>query len=220
MGKLIVIEGVDSVGKHTQTLLLVEKLKKEGHAAQLIDFPQYDSFTGKIIKKYLTGGYGSKEQLGAEIPSLFFAFNFFEFKDKLMGIKERKEIGILDRYEDSNKAYQGAKLPPGERGVIWAFQEEVYNLLHLPKADKVVYLRAPYEVIQELSAKREKETGRKKDIHERDDNYQRNVIEVYDTLAKKEGWIIIECTKEGKLLPREAIAERVWNAVKPLLPKP
>ena len=36
MSKLIVIDGLDGSGKHTQAVLLADKLKKEGYRTQLL----------------------------------------------------------------------------------------------------------------------------------------------------------------------------------------
>ena len=59
-GKLIVIEGSDSSGKHTQGTMLVEALNKSGKKAVLLSFPTYDSPTGQSIDGSLLGkeGYG------------------------------------------------------------------------------------------------------------------------------------------------------------------
>ena len=40
-GKLIVIDGTDGAGKETQAKLLVDRLSKDGHLVELIDFPRY-----------------------------------------------------------------------------------------------------------------------------------------------------------------------------------
>ena len=40
-GKLIVIEGTDCSGKETQSKLLEEKLKEQGHKVFRMGFPKY-----------------------------------------------------------------------------------------------------------------------------------------------------------------------------------
>ena len=38
-GKIIVIDGMDAVGKNTQSVLLYKKLKSEGRKVELFSFP-------------------------------------------------------------------------------------------------------------------------------------------------------------------------------------
>lgn len=40
-GKLIVLTGIDGSGKTTQTKLLYERLAREGHQVETIDYPRY-----------------------------------------------------------------------------------------------------------------------------------------------------------------------------------
>ena len=52
-GKLIVVTGLDGSGKTVQTELLVNKLKKEGHSVEQLDFPQYGkTFFADLIGRY------------------------------------------------------------------------------------------------------------------------------------------------------------------------
>ena len=46
LGKLIVIEGCDATGKHTQSELLFEKLKESNFDAVLVSFPRYKTIFG------------------------------------------------------------------------------------------------------------------------------------------------------------------------------
>ena len=47
---LIVIEGIDKSGKHTQALALTSAWDRD---AKLFSFPDYASVTGKLIKRHL-----------------------------------------------------------------------------------------------------------------------------------------------------------------------
>ena len=57
IGKLIVIEGTDGSGKATQSKLLIRRLKKEGYAVKLLDFPQYGKPSCGAVEKYLKALY-------------------------------------------------------------------------------------------------------------------------------------------------------------------
>ena len=54
MGKLIVIDGIDGSGKATQTKILVEKIRQQGLAVEILNFPQYEnSFFGGLVRRFL-----------------------------------------------------------------------------------------------------------------------------------------------------------------------
>ena len=47
-GKLIVIDGTDGSGKHTQTVLLAKALKAQGYKVKDFSFPQYEKKFGNF----------------------------------------------------------------------------------------------------------------------------------------------------------------------------
>ena len=80
-GKLIVIEGTDCSGKQTQTELLEARLKSLNYQCIRIDFPRYETPTGKIVggpylgkpeicKSYFTEG---AVNVDPKIASLYYA---------------------------------------------------------------------------------------------------------------------------------------------------
>ena len=60
--KLVVIEGVDSSGKQTQTERLYERLVSDGKNVEKIVFPNYESDTSSLVKMYLGGEFGKKAE--------------------------------------------------------------------------------------------------------------------------------------------------------------
>jgi len=78
----------------------------------------------------------------------------------------------------------------------------------------VIYHYVPIAVSMKLMEEREGT----KDQHESDPDYQDCVIEVYKELTlKRAGWHLIECAPRGVLLTREAIHEKIWRIVEPLI---
>jgi len=57
----------------------------------------------------------------------------------------------------------------------------------------------------------------RKDIHEKDGEFQKIIVKQYLTLAADRKWKVVACVEKGKLLSKEAIAEKVWSSVKPHL---
>lgn len=219
-GKLIIIEGADSSGKATQTALLVEHLKKEGHDVKTLDFPQYDSFFGKHVAKFLRGEYGTLDKVHPELASMLFAFDRFGQKALLKKWLDEGSIVILNRYMESNMGHQGAKITDKEERLKFLewLEELELKRLGIPKADIVLYLHVPAEISQEILKGREDKhylKGKGRDIHEEDLSYQARCVQTYLELCEHfPHWHKITCSSEGKILSREEVHERIWKIVK------
>lgn len=161
-GKLIVIEGTDCSGKQTQTEELLNNLKKKGYKAISFSFPNYESPTGKIIgDSYLGKNSPSLFEEGAynvdpKISSLYYA------ADRLYNIENIKNhlkddyIVIINRYVESNMAFQGGKIKDiKERHIMYEWLDNLeFVLLDLPRPDMVIFLYLPYEKVCLLKEKR------------------------------------------------------------------
>lgn len=216
-GKLIVVDGGDGSGKNTQTNLLVRKLEEKGVAVKKLDFPQYDTFFGKLISSYLNGEFGSLEDLNPKIPSLFFALDRFSQKERIKKWLDEGYNVVLDRYVESNLAYQSAKLKESEREkfIRWINQLE-YDELNVPKADIIIYLHVPVEVSEELIKTRPDKDyikDKRKDIHENDISYLKQVEKNYLNLAKQKSWVVVECVENGNLLSIGEIFNKIFNII-------
>ena len=84
VGRFIVLEGIDSAGKKTQTQLLEKFLSGKGYKVKSLHFPQYDTDFGKLVGNYLRGEYGKLDELPPEIPCLLYALDRYQFKDQLI----------------------------------------------------------------------------------------------------------------------------------------
>ncbi|MFH0711962.1 MAG: hypothetical protein V1889_02535 [archaeon] len=72
-GKLVVFEGTDCSGKSTQINLLIEKLWSMNRGVVTLDFPNYLTPTGKIVRRYLDGEFGPANDVDARLASIFYA---------------------------------------------------------------------------------------------------------------------------------------------------
>lgn len=198
-GKLIVIEGIDGVGKETQAKLLARALRKEGKKVTTFASPRYDLPTGKLVRRALSGEFGDFVALSPYLSALPYLLDFAAWRDQVLAALEEGDV-VCDRYVYSTIAYAGAKLA-GEKQK--AFIEEIkdiaFNELKLPKADCVVWLEAPVAISQELMAQK------KKDQFEENTIFQERVAAVYAELARGEEWHVVACAPEGKMRSREEI---------------
>jgi dTMP kinase len=134
-GLLITIEGIDGVGKTTQTKMLVEHLKEKGHNVLQLREPT-NGIWGKKIKNLTKCG----RNVSPKEECLWF------LKDRVEDVEEnitpalsQDKIVVMDRYYYSNMAYQGALGLNMER-----IREE--NEKFAPRPDLVIILDAPPKV--------------------------------------------------------------------------
>lgn len=208
-GKLIVIDGTDGSGKGTQTQMLLEYLDNKEVPNKYIDFPRYyTSFHGKMVGRYLSGEFGSKESSSPYLSSLFYALDRLTARDEIVDWLEEGNTVVANRYTTSSMAFQTARIEDSKQEdfLKWLYEME-YKEHKLPKEDAVVFLYVPVEISQKLidekNAKdRRYAKGKAKDTYEADVSYQKKVLELYLDLAKKyPHWIVIKCVdSKGKLL--------------------
>jgi len=218
-GKLIVLEGGDGSGKATQARLLKNNLESCG-VVSAFEFPRYKQSTfGELIGKSLAGEFGDFLHLSPYLASLPYVLD--RARAKYLLLESLKDGNVVcDRYTPSNLAFQAAKLPKKEREKFINFIEKAeYEELGLPAPDLVIYLEVPVEVSANLILKKQQRSylsvNRKKDQHEKDVGYQKEVVGVYHQLAKKrKNWHIVKCVEKGKLLPIERIQMKIINIIK------
>jgi dTMP kinase len=215
-GRFILFEGTDSCGKKTQATLLAEKLKKEGKKVEMIHFPTYQQTPlGILVAKYLKGDFGSKEEVTPEIGSLFYSLDRYQFQKEL---EEKLKSGITviaDRYTASN-IFQAAKLEGDDRFEIWEWIKAIDS--RIPQPDATIVLNVPVKISKDLFSKREKKNELiegEKDIHEADLDYQEKVRKTYLEIAKREGWLIVNCCRQdGEFIPPEEIHNEIYEKLK------
>ncbi|MES2059943.1 MAG: dTMP kinase [Patescibacteria group bacterium] len=216
-GKLIVIEGTDGSGKTTQTELLLARLKKENIASESLRFPRYaENLFGALIRECQDGKHGDFIGIDPKIGSVLYAADRFETMPKIKAWIEEGKLVILDRYVSSNQIHQGGKIADEKDRAIfldWLSLME-FEKLGIMKPDAVFYLDMPYEVSRLLIE------NRKGIKDEADSNwaYLRNSKRAGEYMLGREiSWVRVECAPAGDLLPREEIADAIWEKLLPMI---
>ena len=221
MGKLIVIDGLDGLGKGTQTRLLEKYLLDKNIDAKRIDFPRYGSVGCSLVESYLRGDLGKDPAAtNAFASSLFFGMDrYYSFRTEWGEFYNMDDSVVLcDRYTTANAVHQLSKLDPCEWDAYLEWLEEFeYNKMGIPKPDAVIYLDMPIEVSQKLMTGRYNGDESKKDIHEKDVEYLNSCRKAADYSCTKLGWTRIVCAENGEPLPIEVISEKVFAAVEKAL---
>jgi len=171
-GVFIAIEGIDAVGKKTQTFILKSWLSSRGMSTRTLSFPAYDTVIGKEIRKFLAGTSSYPQQARA----MLYAANRWEKAADLNHLLSSNDAVIVNRYTGSNYAYgtsNGLELD-------WLVSLEV----GLPQPDITLVLDAP-------PAKIAPRRGERKDTYERNLALQEKVRSAYLALARRFGWTVV-----------------------------
>lgn len=215
MGTLIVIEGLDSSGKETQSRLLEQRLRGMGKKVMRVEFPDYDSPSSALVKLYLQGELGKEaDSVNAYAASSFYAVDrYASYKMKWEKFYEEGGIVIADRYTTSNIIHQAGKIRKEKEQQAFLEWLETYEyiLLGLPRPQKVFFLHVPLSVSLALmrSRKNKIDGQEQKDIHERDICYLQNTYETAMKMAKQFGWDLIECTDGTSMFLPEKISDEL-----------
>jgi dTMP kinase len=221
-GKLIAIEGIDGSGKRTQVDLLTKSLKLRGYSVYSTGFPQYDSWFGSMVGRFLNGDLGSLETVDPHFSALLYAGDRFEAKPKLEAALEAGQIVLADRYIGSNLAHQTARAPADKRSEFLAWIEHLeYNLYGLPRESLVLYLRVPPVQAQALVKQKTSRsyTSAKHDLLEASLRHLEDAAEMYDLLSRRAPWATIQCFDAAcnAIRPADEIAADIFASVEPLL---
>ena len=174
-GAFIAIEGIDAVGKKTQTSALGSWLRSKGLSTRTLSFPVYETAIGREIRRFLAGAVAYPP----EVRAMLYAANRWEAKPELEETLSKTDAVIVNRYSGSNLAY-GLSIG---LGLDWLLNLE----LGLPTPDLVLVLDAPPA---RLATRR----GRNKDSYEMNAGLQEKARAAYLELARKFGWEVVDAS--------------------------
>jgi dTMP kinase len=221
-GLLIAIEGIDGSGKHTQARLLEQSLLSKGMTVYATGFPQYDSWFGSLVGKFLNGEFGSLQEVDPHFSALLYAGDRFEAKPRIQSALKEGKIVLVDRYVASNLAHQVARASAEKRSEFLRWIEHLeYSIYGLPREDLILYLRVPPSQAQKLVARKSERnyTRATHDLQEKSLRHLEDAAQMYDMLSRSRPWATIQCydAQNNALRLPEDIAAEVLSAVQPVL---
>jgi len=141
--RLIIIDGLDGVGKDTHARLVKKRYEEKGERVIIRSHPESDNFYGLKAKKALLG----KGKVNRLIASVFYAFDVLRSL-RLYYQKKQCDTLILVRYLMGT-----AYLPKGLAGFTYGIFERF-----VPMSEYMFFLDAkPEELLQRINMRNEKE---------------------------------------------------------------
>lgn len=195
--KIITFEGLDKSGKHTQSIRLTERLKREGYSIIHSEFHRYDTPTGKLIRDWLDHKYNADQKtieliMAADKQAQQAWFEELE--------KQNVDFLILDRYTTSQIVYAMANGIPKE----WIDQLQRY----LRKPDIEIFI----DIKPETSLLRKGKYG-ENDRYESNLELLKKVRELYfEFITEKKNFIIVNGEND-----RDHIEMYIWNSIKRII---
>ncbi len=218
--KIIAFEGIDGTGKSVQMEQLRTRLEQRGLTVGVLSFPDYDSFFGGCVGRYLTKKDGvSASDVDQRSMALWFAmdrwaaFQGFDYR--------RFDVLLINRYVLSNAVYQSIRDRDVDQPDILDFVLELeHRQLKLPQPDLYLILDVDLSAAQDNVTKKgyRDYVGDEKDEYEKQDSIQIRARAKYLSFGERLSNVqVIPCMEDGALLPIEAIAQRVYAAAEAIL---
>lgn len=216
------LDGTDGSGKATQIKLLAARLRKSGRQVVIEDFPQYGRKSAGLAEEYLNGKYGTANQLGPFIPSVFYAVDRFAARDRIRKNLALGKIVLANRYVTANMGHQGAKLKNRrERQDFFHWAEKLeYGFFKIPKPNQTILLYVPAKIAQKLVGNKKPRAyvrGKKLDLHEADLDHLARAADTYRQMHEYFRYPLIDCAPGGSLLSRKEALELIWREVQKVL---
>lgn len=196
-GFLISVEGIDGTGKTTQVELLKAWFEQMGRSAVSLKEPTNGQYGSEIARLAATGGLDVKKEL-----QLFMLDRQEDVKEHIEPALKEGKVVIMDRYYQSNMAYQGAR---GLDPLLIKKENEAFS----PKPDLIIVLDIDPEKCMERVNTRKNVVK-----HFENEAYLRNVRGIYLEIGKEPYAVII-----GTDRPVEDVHKQIVEAVKNKLPQ-
>ncbi len=194
----ITFEGIDGSGKTTQIKLLKEKLVQEGHAVAVFREPGGTQISEKIREILLDANL---EIDPVTELLLFSAARSQLVAEKVVPLQKSGTVVILDRFYDSTTAYQGY----GRKSVSIKNIREINEIAsHSHEPDLTFYMKISLEEAQQRTRDKRKDR-----MELSGDDFYRNVIKGFDSLAlSEERFVTLDATA-----PQQQVHDQIWEQV-------
>lgn len=192
-GPLIVIYGINNIGKSTQAKRLVAYLQERGYKAEYLKYPVYDSPTGRKISDVLRSG--KKQKLTEEEFQTLYYQNRKDYEPELRKKLAEGTIIIAEDYTGTGIAWGSAKGADYEK-----LKQQNSDLL---KEDLAIL----------MDGDRFTHAMEENHIHERDEKLMTKVRQRFLAIGKESGWRLVNANQS-----EESVFHDILAIIKPHIP--
>jgi dTMP kinase len=204
-GLFITFEGIDGAGKSTQVARLADRLLREGHRVRVTREPG-GSPGAESIRTLLVEGEPGRWSPETEIL-LFAAARRDHVECVIEPALAAGEIVLCDRFIDSTRVYQSVQRPE-----LRASVDSIHDMLIALDPDRTLILDLDLEL---AGVRGEARGGRETRFERRGADFQRRLRDGFRALAAEAP---DRCRMVDGAGPPDAVADRVRDALRPLLP--
>ncbi|ALS22188.1 dTMP kinase [Paenibacillus naphthalenovorans] len=190
---ILVLEGLDKCGKHSQTKLLTTRLKQNDYLTLKSEFHDYSSPTGELIMKWLTGKYKADQKVIEFIMSADKQAKQLWFEQ----LEKQLDYLVLDRYTLSQYVYAKAN------GIDPNWTEQLQKYMRKPDLNIIIDIPA-----QVSMNRKGKHNDGNNDKYESDYEMLTRVRDNYLSYADSHK---NECIVLNGLKTIEEVHEDIWN---------
>ncbi|MEK7093749.1 MAG: hypothetical protein AAB903_00225 [Patescibacteria group bacterium] len=188
-GKLIVLYGINNIGKTTQTNLLVDRLLASGKEASRAKAPLYNMKpSGPMINEYLRED--NPQKLSPREAQMLYAFNRIQYQEELLKKLEGGEWIVFEDYWATSVAWGGAA------GVPIDFLIELNSCIHPPNLN---ILMTGNRFLSGVEVKHK---------HERNKVLIEKAEKIFKEMGEKYRWPEVNANQSI-----EAVHEDIWKIV-------
>ncbi|MBT4917792.1 hypothetical protein HN709_04800 [Candidatus Peregrinibacteria bacterium] len=193
-GTLITIYGINNIGKTTQCMRLVERLKAAGHDAHYVKYPVYDvQPSGDFINGVLRSP--GEQHISEEELQMWFVVNRYQFQPTLEKWLNEGAVVVAEDYTGTGIAWGIAK------GLEEKWVENINSKVRREDLAIVIEGERFLKAVEDVH------------VHERNDELVEKSLKSHDHLATKYGWTRVPL-QDGIEATSDLIFEKVENFLK------
>lgn len=190
----ITLYGINNIGKTTQALRLVERLKDAGYDAVYVKYPVYDvEPTGVFLNQFLRSG--GVQSISEEELQLWFTLNRYQFEPTLKQWLSEGKIVVAEDYTGTGIAWGTIK------GASTEWLETVNKDL----------IREDFAIL--LDGERHEAAKEAGHLHEDNAIFMKKARGVHLELCEKYGWTVVPVQET-----KAATEELLWQTLELHLP--
>lgn len=210
-GRLIAVEGPVTKVVRQQSCLLMDAAANNSQwglpSVSAISLP-WDDSEDTLVGKLESGAFGTSPNI-YEASMVYLMDIWSSFKEDWKADYDAGGLVITENYVTRSFLQQGSRIPMESRQDYnrWLI-DTAYMKLHLPAPDTILYLDVPVELRVQAGG-----ASVSADMIQQEETARAAELEIASNL----GWLIVDCSCNGKMRAKSSIYNEIWTYANLLL---